>query len=65
MVCSAIKWLVLLHKYLQIGHVVSQIPLEPNSWYLAKKWSNLYFQKFKTIKFEPKWDWLESSLESL
>ena len=29
------------------------------------KCSNLHFKKNKTIKFEPTWDWLEPSLESL
>ena len=29
------------------------------------KWSNLHFKRYKAIKFEPTWDWLESSLEPL
>ena len=29
------------------------------------KYSNSHFKKYKIIKFEPTWDWLEPSLESL
>ena len=29
------------------------------------KCPNLHYKKYKTIKFEPTWDWLEPSLESL
>ena len=63
-VCFAITW---LKEWFYIINKIYHISNTPGTKFMkfGLKYSNLHFKKYKIIKFEPTWDWLEPSLESL